>query len=314
MNGISRLRFFSFPGRTGAVVLLLALAALWLAAAPEARAQDNVIRVDPTGVEVAPDGSFEVAIIADPPAGSLAIWVVEVAFDPDVLSTTSRDCDPINTPGGAIGAFQCIADDTDDDGTNDTVKILGAVLFTGTGTGLIKESTLADITFDAIGDPGDCTDLTLRIRTTVDNNAEETGALVQDGRACIEADAPPSGTASPVPFTPRTSAPTPPGESIDVPTIGGNGETGQETPETGEPGDTGQTSTPAGQSGSTGATGASAAGTTPATAPNSGANYPDDDGGVATIVWVVIGLFALGAAAVGAWAIVRVRGGTPPGD
>lgn len=286
----------------GAFILALLLTTL---GTPAAHAQDNVVRIEPSGVAVAPGGTFHVAVMDDPPEQTLSAWVIELAFDPNVLTPT--DCLSLTTPGGAVGAFACEFTDDDEDGKDETIKMLGAVLYSRSQEGLFNESKLADITFHAVGAPASCTDLTLRILIHADSDGEETAARVQDGRACIQDDAPLTGTASPFPVTPRTSEPTPLGGE-DVPTIGPGGETGGETD------GTTQTSPPGGGGASTSASGSRTAGTGSRTGQPTGEGgtvVNNDDDGTKTIVWVAVGLAALVIAGAGAWGIVRMRGRGP---
>ena len=286
----------------GAAILLLLLAA-FVRGHSTAFALDNLVRVDPSGVEVAPNGTFHVSVVDDPPAASTAVWAIDLVYDPAVVSTSNTDCDPINTPPGAIGAFDCEVVDADKDGTNETVKIIGAVLFTGSKTGLTKESVLADIAFHTIGGAGSCSDLHLRIRSHADKDGKETGALVQDGRVCVEGSAPPVGTASENPVTPRTSEPTP------VPTLPGSSATITPAPqgsqESTAPGQTAPSGASGGSTSSAGHTGASGTATIP---PSAGGNVEEDNGGgTSPVVWVVVGGIILVLAAAGAWSIVRLR-------
>ena len=192
--------------------------------------------------------------------------------------------------------------------------LYGAVIFNGTGKGLTTESVLVDITFKVIGQAGACSDLRVFIRSHADNNGKETGALVQDGRACIAGNAPPVGTSSPNPVTPRTSAPTPeptrPGDGGDTgapngqTAAPGGGETGQPT------GSNGETVAPGASNGSTGPSGRSA---TPKATQTPAGGVDTDSGGPGAVVWVVVGAIVLALAAGGAWSIVRMRG-KPPSD
>jgi uncharacterized membrane protein YgcG len=301
------------PGVPAGAILIILLAA-FLAGVPRAFADTNLVRVDPSGVAVAPGGSFHVGVVDDPSAATLAAWVIELTFDPAVVTTKGADCRSIATPGGAVGAFDCETADTNNSGRDDTVKILGAVLFSRSGAGLTNESTLADITFQAVGGPGSCSDLTLRILIHADAQGQETGARVQDGRVCIAGDAPPAGTASPFPETPRTSEPTPPGTGVVALTPGGvAGQTAQPGSSSGS-GVAGQTAQPGSSSGSGGASGSGGH----TTAPNSNSGTPgaaatsvSGDGGTSTAVWLIGAVAVLVIAAVGAWGIVRLRGGRP---
>jgi hypothetical protein len=283
--------------------ILIILLAAFLTAVPRAFADNNLVRIDPSGVAVAPGGSFHIGVVDDPPAASLAAWVIELTFDPAVVTTKGTDCRSITTPGGAVGAFDCETADTNNDGRDETVKILGVVLFSNSQAGLVKESTLADITFQAVGGPGSCSDLTLRILIHSDAQGQETGARVQDGRVCLAGDAPTTGTASPFPEAPRTSEPTPIGPGAVALTPGGvAGQTAQ-------PGSSsGVGSVSSGASGSGGRT--TAAGSNSGT-PGASATSVSGDGGTSTAVWLVIAAAVLVIAAVGAWGIARLRGGRP---
>jgi hypothetical protein len=286
------------PGLPAGAILAILLAAL-LAGVPRAFADNNLVRIDPSGVAVAPGGSFHIGVVDDPPVATLAAWVIELTFDPAVVTTKGANCRSIATPGGAIGAFDCETADTNNDGRDETVKILGAVLYSRSQAGLTDESTLADITFQAIGGPGSCSDLTLRILIHADAQGQETGARVQDGRVCLAADAPPSGTASPFSETPRTSEPTPNGTGAVALTPGGvAGQTTQPGSSIGSgvaSGSGGRTTAPASNAGTPGAAGTS----------------KPDDGGTNSTVWLVVAVAVLVIAAVGAWGIVRMRGGRP---
>lgn len=264
-----------------------------------AHAEDNFVRVDPSGAEVAPGGSFHVAVIDDPPEQSVAAWVIKLTFDPDVVTTTNPDCVSKVSAGGAAAAFDCEVIDDNGDGKDDTITMLGALLFSRSQKGLVNETKLDDITFHAVGAPGSCSDLKLRILIHADAEGEETAARVQDGRACVQSDAPPTGTASPFSVTPRTSEPTPVG-GASLPTIRPAGETGGATQSS--PGDSGGSTSPS-RSRTTSAGGQSAQ-------PNGqgGGGVTTSDDGTNTFVWVVVAFAAMIIAGAGAWGVVRMRG------
>jgi hypothetical protein len=290
------------PGVPAGAILIILLAA-FLAGVPRAFADTNLVRIEPSGVAVAPGGSFHIGVVDDPPAASLAAWVIELTFDPAVVTTKGTDCRSITTPGGAFGVFDCETADTDNDGRVETVKILGAVVFTSSNAGLTKESTLADITFQAVGGPGSCSDLKLRILIHADAQGQETGARVQDGRVCLAGDAPPAGTASPFPETPRTSEPTPTGPGAVALTPGGvAGQTDQPGSSTGS----GSAGSGGGSSGGLATAATSTLGT-----PRASTTSVSSDGGTSTAVWLVVAVVVLVIAAVGAWGIVRLRGRRP---
>jgi hypothetical protein len=294
----------------GAILILFLVA---LGGAGRAHAQDNTVRIEPPGSAVAPDGTFKIGIVDDPPAESLAAWVIELKYDPDVVAIVERGCVTMSTPGGAFGAFDCQVTDDDGDGKKETAKILGAVLFSRSQKGLVNETKLVDITFRAVGTAGSCSDLRLRIRIHADSEGEETGARVQDGRGCILGSAPVTGTASAFPATPRTSEPTPTGggDGDVVPTIAPNGGQGGEPGQETEPGSSpGTDGSPAGTGGLTTVPGQQRT-QGPQDGGAGGVENSDDD--TRTFVWVVVAASALVIAAAGAWGIVRMRGRGPGG-
>ena len=303
------------PALPAGVFFLAALLGLAFAPVP-ARAEANVVWLTPASVEVAPGGTFEVAVTTQPPTQSVAAWVVEVAFDPEVVIADNDGCDPIDTPGGAVGASGCQVVDSDGDGDNDAAKIFGAVLFTRSELGLRTEAVFADLTFTVVGDPGVCSDLRVRAIIYADAQGEETGALVQDGEVCIEADAPPSGTAAPkTAAPPRTSEPTPPPTGEPAGSDDGGEATGDDD---GVPGSTGGPQASSGESGAPdGATNASGQpGASQGAQPGSPAavgNSDDDDGdGIAGVLVVVGAVFVLAVAGAGAWYLVKSRRPSPP--
>lgn len=255
-----------------------------------ALADANEVSISPAAIEVAPGGSATVQLIADPPAQTLAIWVIDVAFDPDVVSTTSRGCDTLDAPADSTTVGLCVVNDEDDDGVVQTVTVLGGIVFNDDGAGLSERTVLADITFEVVGGPGECTDLHLRVQFHADLDGEETNPLLFDGRICVEQDAPPSGTAVPHTPEPRTSEPTPTGGGglTPLPLDGETPTNGDETPADGTQGPSPGVS----------------ASETPA--PGEG---DEDGGGDGVPVWVLIiipaGLIVVSGAA---WAVVRRRG------
>ena len=291
----------------GATILLLATLAL-LSGRSTALAADNLVRIEPSGINVAPGGTFTVGVIDNPSPATTAVWAIDVVFDPAVLSTTSEDCDPLKLPGGGFGAFDCQAVDTDQDGQVDTVKPLGVFLYQS-GTGLNKETDLADITFHVVGEPGSCSDLHLRIRDHADSDGNETSPLVQDGRVCIKPDAPPGGTVTANPVTPRTSEPTPVGET-QIPIASTGATTPGGGPQSASPAESGVTGT-SNASGSV--TARSSSGTASSDGGGTSVDSKGDGGGTSPLVWVAVGLVALAVVAGGAWGIIRLRAGATPG-
>jgi hypothetical protein len=295
------------PAITAVLILLL----FALASTPSlAFAQGNLVRIEPSGVEVAPGGTFTIAVVDEPPPESTAVWAVDVSFDSGVVTVRDpdHDCDTLDPPPGSTSASICQGADADGDGATDTIKVIGFVLFSGTEKGLTEETTLADIMFAAVGSPGQCSDLRLRIRSHADSEGNETGAQVQDGRVCIKGDAPQEGTATDVPVTPRTSEPT---ESPSP----GPGATSRQT----SSGDQNGGSAGGGAGGSSVGTGGSpndASGGSDSTGreegPSSSSN--DSDGDSSPFVWIGIIAASLALAGAGAaWWLIRVRGAKPPG-
>ena len=265
------------------------LAASFVARAGPALADANEVSISPAAIEVAPGGSVTVQLIADPPAETLAIWILDVGFDPEVVSTTNRGCDSLDPLANSTTVGFCAVDDEDDDGVMDTVKVLGAIVFNDNGSGLGERTVLADITFEIVGEPGRCTDLRLRVQFHADPDGEETNPLLADGEICIESDAPPSGTA--VPRTPdlRTSEPTPTGGAgLTVPPLESERPTnGDETPAGGPDGvSTGQTASQT-------------------AVPGEG---DESGGGGGVLIWALIVVAGLIVTAGLAWAAVRRRG------
>ncbi len=308
MTGTKRETKWLRPVTPAGAILLLALAVAWLVLASPAAAVDNVVSVQPARILMPPGGTIQLKVMTDPPSQTVAVWVIELAFDPDVVTAESEDCNSIDTPAGAVGASGCEVVDTDGDGKSDTAKLFGAELFTGTEAGLEVPVSLADITFHVVGQGRDCTDFRLRINIHADPDADETGALVQDGRGCVAGDAPPGGTAEPTVVEPRTSEPTPEG-GADTPPFNTGGQN------TGDGSTDGSQVTPAGTL-PTNADGSTQSPRDATEDPEATRTQPggvvtppedDDGGGVSAAVWVLVGVLVLGIAGGGAWAIARTR-------
>ncbi len=269
---------------------MLGAAAALFARAEPALADPNEVSISPSAIEVAPGGSATVQLIADPPAETLAVWIIDVVFDPAVLATSGRNCDTLDPPAGSTAVGFCAVSDEDEDGLMETVTPLGAIVFNDDGSGLSSRTILADITFEIIGSPGACSDLRVGARNHTDPLGEETVPLVFDGRICIEQDAPPGGTAVPHTPAPRTSEPTPTGGSeLTVPSLTSDTPvSGDETPADG-------TESPS-------------PGQSPSQTPAAGEGG-EDGGGEGDLVWVLIVVGVLVAAGGAAWAVVRRRGG-----
>ncbi len=277
----------------GAALFLLLASGVFVA-----EAAPNSVGVEPADSTVAAGGVVRVDLVAEPPSQGLAAWVIEVRFDPHVVSTASRKCDPLDTPAGATGAIGCEAADSDGDGSVDVVKAFGAVIFSGSGAGLTGKVSVANITFDAVGAPGACSALNLNVVAFTGPGGKETNPSVGNGEVCIEGEA--SGRTPPV----LTAMPTPTAEAA-----GGTDETGGQS--AGETGGAGKT--PSGASGSPDGDGRSpgASGRPPgaaATGTAGAASVPDGDssGGFSIVPWLLAGL---GVVVVGGgiWIVTRTR-------
>ncbi len=111
------------------VALLLTLG--WLAAGNPAEAVSNSVSIAPATATVTPGGSVTLELRAEPPAEGVAAWVVEVGFDPAIVTTTTAQCDSMDGPPGSTNVFDCETIDTDEppDGTEDAVAVVGGVVF-----------------------------------------------------------------------------------------------------------------------------------------------------------------------------------------
>ncbi len=265
-----------------------------------ALADANEVSISPGAIEVAPGGAVTVQLIADPPVGTLSIWAIDVVFDPDVVTTSSLDCDTLDPPADSTMVGLCVVEDEDDDGVAETLTALGGLVFNDGSGGLKERTVLADITFTVVGSPGACTDLRLRVRIHADEEGE-TDPLLFDGVICVEQDAPPSGTAVPHTPEPRTSEPTPTGGGgPTLPPLDGGGLAGGGSDAAGE------TPTNGAETATGGPQGASPSDSASQTqAPVEG---DEDGGGGGVLIWALIFLAGLIVAGGVAWALVRRRG------
>jgi hypothetical protein len=303
------------PALPAGAVLVAALLILTLQASP-VRADPNELRIEPAALEVAPGGTPRVSLVADPPATTLTVWGIDILFDPDVITTTITGCDTLDPlPNSQTIGFCPVASSTEG-GENDVVKVLGAMIFNKTedghqaGDGLNEETVLADITFEVIGAPGECSDLRLFVRFHADVDAVETNPQLFDGEICVEGDAPPSGTSVPKTVAPRTPDPTAPGGDDNEPTLPPLDSSDTGAPSTGD-----QTPGEASEGASPGQTGTGTGDRTASASAGSDDASIDDDGGdgPGVLFWGVLGLGALLVVSGAAWAVVRNRGEPPEG-
>jgi hypothetical protein len=291
---------------------MVAVASSFVAVPGRALADANEVSISPTAVEVAPGGSVTVQLIAEPPAETLAVWAIDVLFDSDIVTTSSLNCDTLDPPPDSTSVGLCVVSDEGNDGVDETVTALGGIVFNDSGDGLSERTVLADITFEIVGNQGQCSDLRVAASIFVDSAGNPTDPLVFDGLICVEQDAPPSGTA--VPHTPaaRTSEPTSTGGGglTPPPLDGDTPSEGDETPTNGG----GQGSVASQGSGAsqgtspTGSASQTSVGGEGGPASVTGGGDSDDDDGGGVLIWVLLILAGLIAAAGVAWAVVRRRG------
>ncbi|MDO8614309.1 MAG: hypothetical protein Q7T33_01055 [Dehalococcoidia bacterium] len=267
-----------------------------------ATAAANSVYIAPASATAGAGQPAVVDLVAEPAGGGLAAWVLEVGFDPAVISTASRQCDPVDTPAGAAGAVGCEAADTNGDGQDDAVKTFGGVIFTNTGKGFTQKVTLASIEFNAVGEAGACSALTVKVTAFSDPDGNETSPSIANGEVCV---AGPGRTPGPSP-TPGVDPGSPAATAAPGATDGGiPGATASPGP--------GQT-TPQGTGGASGAAGSPGAGTgggspSPGGPRGGTAGQAGEGGGggsgPGTAVWALIGLGAAAAVGGGGFAAYR---------
>ena len=168
------------------VLVVAAAAVLFLTSHQETEAgAANSFKIDPASKNIGVASSTSVQLVADPGADSLAVWVVEVAFDPDVV--TFNSCTSVAPPPGASAGTACAAKDAGGSPDDDTVVSVGAVLFPDTERGLDDETTLATVKFDAVGAVDECSDLTISVTANLgpDPDVAEGDPVVTNGEICI---------------------------------------------------------------------------------------------------------------------------------
>lgn len=167
---------------------LVALAA-WAAVIGVASAANSVSAGSAT---VVPDGSGSVDVTASAPAAGLGAWEIDIVYDPAVITVDS--CDE-----GSVGLNLCSVDLVADN----TVRVVGA-----DAGGADGDLTLATINFTAVGEDGDCGDLSVTVNQFADTESQETNPSASDGEVCIEAPTPtPEPTAAPTEAPTATPAP-----------------------------------------------------------------------------------------------------------
>ncbi len=170
-----------------AVVIALAAVSLMLLTSPRGTEAGGVnsLAISPADKEVGVGATASVALVSTPPAESLGVWIIDVVFDPAVVSMDS--CTPAASQPGSVFISQCEDDDQEGGPDKETVVVVGGILFTDTGRGLDAETTLASITFSAVGAIGECSDLTINVVSHLgpDTAGPETNPTTTNGEICV---------------------------------------------------------------------------------------------------------------------------------
>ncbi len=164
----------------------------WLAITAATEAAANTVAIDPASATVAPGGDVTVNVTAEAPAGKkIGGWVLTITYDAAVLSVA--DC---------TGQSNC------------NPAVAGTVGLSGlSANGLSGSQVLAEITFTAIGDAGDSSDVTITVTDFNDSDVEPTDPSTADGLITIAAPtasptaaptAAPTASPSPTPVLPKT--------------------------------------------------------------------------------------------------------------
>ena len=140
----------------------------------------NSFEISPASKNISVGSSGSMNLVADPGADSLAVWIVKIGFDPKIVTFSS--CTSVPSPAGASAGSGCQAFD------DDTVVSYGGVLFSATERGFDDETILATVRFDAVGAIGECSDLTIDVRSNLGpdpDGVEGDHPVVANGKICI---------------------------------------------------------------------------------------------------------------------------------
>ena len=176
-----------------AVAVVIALAAVSLMFLTSQQGTEaggaNSLAISPADKEIGVGSTASVALVSTPPAASLATWIIDVVFDPAVVSMDS--CTPAASPPGSVFVSACEDDDQEGGPDKETVVAVGGVLFPDTERGFDGETTLASITFLAVGAIGTCSDLTINVVSHLgpDPAGPETDPTTTNGEICVVEDA-----------------------------------------------------------------------------------------------------------------------------
>jgi len=110
----------------------------------------------------------------DVPAPGLGAFTVDISYTGSIVTPTSYD----GNPNGDLNMVICNLD-----------LVPGATIScTGISTsGAPGDSLLANITFEAVGQPGDCSSLSLEVVTFADPDGNDIPFNRQDGSLCVAA-------------------------------------------------------------------------------------------------------------------------------
>lgn len=159
---MTRTSGLSFRPVIAVAIALAAVSLIFLTSQHETEAGgENSLAISPVEKEIGVGATASVRLVSMPPAESLATWVLKVVYDPAVVSVDS--CTPAASPPGSVFVSLCETSDQGGGPDEETVVVLGGILFTDTERGLDDETTLATIIFSAVGDAGDCSDLTINV-------------------------------------------------------------------------------------------------------------------------------------------------------
>ena len=183
---MTRTSGLSFRPAIAVAIALAAVSLMFLTSQHETEAGgDNSLAISPAEREIGVGATASVKLVSMPPAESLATWVLKVKFDPEVVSVDS--CTPAASPPGSVAVSACETDDQEGGPDEETVVVLGGILFLDTGRGFDDETTLASIVFSAVGAIGECSDLTISVVSHLgpDPAGPETNPTTTDGEICI---------------------------------------------------------------------------------------------------------------------------------
>ena len=166
------------------VLVVVAAAVLFLMSQQETEAgAATSFEITPASKDISVASTSSVQLVAVPGADSLAVWIVEIGFDPSIVRFNS--CTSVPSPPGASAVSDCEAKDTGGSPDDDTVVSLGGVIFLDTKRGLDDKTILATIKFDVVGDIGECSDLTIDMAEALGPDGGDEIPFVTDGEICI---------------------------------------------------------------------------------------------------------------------------------